>query len=135
MNQLNQVVRQMRSDESNNSVNNVKPSPLPRTGPAPPAKGRPAPPAKGRPAPPPTSGPPAPPHLSHEDVNPQLKRARDLEQQGEYSEAAILYRALGAKDDENRCLQLALSKAERNQVTNIHHGDNIIQDSVVMKDD
>ena len=133
MNQLIKAVRQM-SDESNNSPDNGNPSPLPRTGPAPPTKGRPAPPAKGRPAPP-ASGPPAPPHVPNDEGNHQLKRARELENNGNYSEAAILYRAIGAKNDENRCLQLALSKAERNQVTNIHHGDNIIQDSVVMKDD
>ena len=113
--------------------------------PAPPKSGRPAPPKSGRPAPP-KSGRPAPPtnvdvSISNPQKNSQdienttMGKAQDLEKNGEYSEAAILYRSLGLTNDENRCLQLALSKSQNEKTTIIHNGDKIIRDSVIMKDE
>ena len=65
----------------------------------------------------------------------QKEKAKSLELNGEFSQAAIFYRSAGMVDDENRCLQLALSKSESGRVTNIHHGDKIIRDSVIMDND
>ena len=110
-----------------------------------PSKARPAPPKSGRPAPP-KSGHPAPPtnadvsssdpQKNSQDIeNTTMDKAQDLEERGEYSEAAILYRSLGLTNDENRCLQLALSKSQNEKTTIIHNGDKIIRDSVIMKDE
>ena len=114
-----------------------------------PTRGRPAPPKRGRPAPP-ARGPPAPPDTSPRDssefvgehgkkndsAEPTiLERARKLELEENYDEAAILYRQLGLLDKENLCLSLALTKAKSSGVTNIHYGDKIVKDSVIMKDD
>jgi len=96
--------------------------------PKPPAKGRPSPPKKGRPLPPKT-GNVVDPERKADSVR---EKAKSLEIAGEFSQAAIFYRSAGLVDDENRCLQLALSKSEANKVTNIHNGDKIIRDSVIM---
>ena len=132
-------------DDSASHPNKSRPAP-PKSGrPAPPKSGRPEPPKLGRPAPP-KSGRPAPPKdedvsISNQEMDAQgiedttMARAKDLEQNAEYSEAAILYRSLGLTNDENRCLQLALSKSQSEKTTIIHNGDKIIQDSVIMKDE
>ena len=107
--------------------------------------GRPAPPKTGPPAPP-KVGRPAPPNLKQSsdlnsqigaapDSDPVLQKARELENVCEYNEAAILYRSLGLTNDENRCLQLALSKSQSERTTIIHNGDKIIRDSVIMNDE
>jgi len=129
---------------SNNSESGRSPT-LP---PAPPAKGRPAPPAKGRPAPPvkgrpapPNNIPPKPPnekieHSKENDNTQKLyQRAMNLEEEENYAEAAVLYRELEMRDNENRCLNLALAKAKTAGTTNIHYGDKIVNDSVIMKED
>jgi hypothetical protein len=140
-------------DDSPSHPSKARPAP-PKSGrPAPPKSGRPAPPKSGRPAPP-KSGRPAPPKSGHpapptnadvsssdpqknsQDIeNTTMDKAQDLEERGEYSEAAILYRSLGLTNDENRCLQLALSKSQNEKTTIIHNGDKIIRDSVIMKDE
>ena len=112
----------------------------PNKPPAPPISHRPAPPISRRPAPPKKANQNTSdidPSLSnHEDSNQSTRRrALDLEQNGDYSEAAILFRSLGLANDENRCLQLALSKSQSEKTTIVHNGDKIIRDSVIMSDD
>mgnify|MGYP001185697251 CR=1 FL=1 len=110
--------------------------------PQPPAKGRPAPPKKGPPSPPKSNvnnkdGSPNSVYnkRTHDDISSIIAKAESLEVIGEFSQAAIFYRSAGKVEDENRCLQLALSKSESNRVTNIHNGNKIIRDSVIMDDD
>ena len=113
--------------------------------PAPPKMGRPAPPKTGPPAPPKVGRPAPPNHKQSSNLNsqiaaapgsdPVLQKAKELENVGEYNEAAILYRSLGLTNDENRCLQLALSKSQSEKTTIIHNGDKIIRDSVIMNDE
>lgn len=113
--------------------------------PAPPKMGRPAPPKTGPPAPPKVGRPAPPNHKQSSDLNsqigaapdsdPVLQKARELENVCEYNEAAILYRSIGLTNDENRCLQLALSKSQSEKTTIIHNGDKIIRDSVIMNDE
>ena len=131
-------------DESENIGKTANVSTDPRR-PAPPKMGRPAPPKTGPPAPPKVGRPAPPKHKQSSDFNsqigtaldsdPVLQKAKELETVGEYSEAAILYRSLGFTNDENRCLQLALSKSQSEKTTIIHNGDKIIRDSVIMNDD
>ena len=109
----------------------------PRGPPQPPAKGRPAPPRKGPPSPPKTKNSdqhdlPTAMKTSSDESNSILEKAKSLELIGEFSQAAIFYRSAGYIEDENRCLQLALGKSEASRVTNIHNGDKIIRDSVIM---
>ena len=117
-----------------------RPAPPAKGRPAPPAKDRPAPPAKGRPAPP-NNSPPKPPNkkVNHSEeidrTQKMFQRAMKLEDEENYAEAAVLYRELEMQDNENRCLNLALAKAKAVGTTNIHYGDKIVNDSVIMKDD
>lgn len=63
------------------------------------------------------------------------EKAMEMELEENFSEAAVLYRQLGMLDKENFCLSLALAKAKNSGVTNIHYGDKIVNDSVIMKED
>ena len=71
--------------------------------------------------------------MDHEAATKQ--KAMEMELEEKFSEAAVLYRQLGMLDKENLCLSLALAKTKNSGVTNIHYGDKIVNDSVIMKED
>ena len=87
----------------------------------------PKPPKKGRPSPPRTGRPDSP----SPNVESPAMRARRLENDEKYSEAAIIYQEIGDMESANRCLRLQLVKSQGQTVNNIHIGDRIVRDSVV----
>ena len=116
-----------------------RPAPPAKGRPAPPAKGRPAPPRNGAPLPPEEMtacedcghlqssenhrctkcGYFFSRSISSQTVNHEMgikEKAMEMELEGKFSEAAVLYRQLGMLDKENLCLSLALAKAKNSGV-------------------